>query len=197
MKKVLAQICFILLIAYMFPLMVVMALIIFTLRTVFGLERVAIDGKGKYVFREETFVALDVTELGSVSFKQQGKSWFSIDPLPVGSRLNIHGSPGSAYAWDGCSPKFLILGLAMGTPDGAVNPKTGKPITYYASMAHDVLYQFRKQLKGTVTRKQADRVFLELLRKDGFELAEVYYRAVRLFGWTYWPPFSKNSTPKI
>jgi hypothetical protein len=191
MKKLLAQVLFILIILYMLPLIVVAVPIVFFLRILLGMDRIAIDGKGKYVFKEDQQVSLPVAELGSITFNKPNVKWLTITPNATGqgSILHIHASQNQEYAWDGCSPKFMLLGLAVGTPDGAINPKTGKAITYYASMAHDILYQFRKDLKGFVTRKQADRVFLELLRRDGFQLAEVYYLAVRLFGLTYWPAF--------
>ncbi len=58
------------------------------------------------------------------------------------------------YAWDGCSPKFVFADLIIGTPDGRLNESTGKPITYYASLLHDVIYQFKMVIP--VTRKEAD-----------------------------------------
>ena len=47
------------------------------------------------------------------------------------------------YTWDGCTPKFSILDIfVIGTPDGIKNINTGKPKTYFASLVHDVLYQY-------------------------------------------------------
>src|SRR5436190_2080914 len=46
------------------------------------------------------------------------------------------------YAWNGCSPKFCVLDILIGTPDGVVHAGTGKPKAYYASLVHDALYQF-------------------------------------------------------
>ncbi len=46
------------------------------------------------------------------------------------------------YKWDGCTPSINILGLFyIGTPEGSVNPSTGLPYTYYASLLHDAIYQ--------------------------------------------------------
>lgn len=85
------------------------------------------------------------------------------------------------YAWNGCSPKFNLLDFTLGTPDGKLDLNTGKPLTYYASKVHDVLYQF-KGLHG-VKRKEADDLFLKMLQDSGFMWAKVYYGFVRAFGW--------------
>ena len=102
-------------------------------------------------------------------------------------RLRLEINPdGSArvlagYAWDGCTPKFSIFDILIGTPDGAPNHQTKKPKTYYASLLHDVLYQFL-ELNPDVPRPAADRAFLELLTRDEFAPKRVYYIAVRIFG---------------
>ena len=86
------------------------------------------------------------------------------------------------YAWDGCSPKFNILDLFwVGTPDGAIDE--GKPITYYASLVHDALGQFRKEEEMPFNRKQRDFIFAEML--EGFTFQKLYYMAVRIFGSLY------------
>ena len=86
------------------------------------------------------------------------------------------------YAWDGCSPKFNILDLFwVGTPDGAIDE--GKPITYYASLVHDALGQFRKEEEMPFDRKQRDLIFAEML--EGFVFQGLYYMAVRIFGSFY------------
>jgi len=89
------------------------------------------------------------------------------------------------YTWNGCSPKFCLLDLCMGTPDGVVYEKTGRPKTYYASLVHDALYQFLR--KGTpIKRRKADKCFLLLMGKSEFLWRYVYWVAVRLFGWLVW-----------
>lgn len=67
------------------------------------------------------------------------------------------------YAWNGCT--------------GAID--TDK--TYIASCIHDVLYQF-----NAVPRSMADKVFKQVLQKNGFLFAKIYYFAVRLFGWMFY-----------
>ena len=89
------------------------------------------------------------------------------------------------YAWNGCSPKIYFLDLLFGMPDGAVYKPTGKPKTYFASMVHDALYQFLGT--GTpISRAQADRCFLRLMRESQFVLRHVYWFAVRVFGCFVW-----------
>lgn len=81
----------------------------------------------------------------------------------------------AGYSWDGCSS----------APDGATDPTTGKPITYYASCVHDALYQFIKTRDFPYTRAQCDGIFYRLLREAGFPFARLYWLGVRLFGWTH------------
>jgi hypothetical protein len=90
------------------------------------------------------------------------------------------------YSWDGCTPKFYLLDLVVGTPDGVVDTRSGHPKTYHASLIHDALYQFLPE-GLPLSRAQADRCFLELLTETNFALRYVYYAAVRIFGWLTQP----------
>jgi catechol 2,3-dioxygenase-like lactoylglutathione lyase family enzyme len=85
------------------------------------------------------------------------------------------------YTWNGCSPKLRVLDLLFGTPEGVVNARTGQRKTYFASLVHDALYQFLSD-DLPLTRAQADRCFLLLMRESAFLLAPVYWGFVRLFG---------------
>ena len=87
----------------------------------------------------------------------------------------------AGYAWDGCSPKFSVFDILIGTPDGVPNKITKKPKTYYASLLHDTLYQFL-DAELPLQRADADQIFLELLTRDHFAPKHVYYTAVRVFG---------------
>jgi hypothetical protein len=98
--------------------------------------------------------------------------------LERGGRITV--TPG--YAWNGCSPKFCFLDLLIGTPDGVVHARTGRPKTYFASMVHDALYQFL-QADSPVNRRQADACFLHLMAESEFALRYLYWAAVRMFGW--------------
>ena len=87
------------------------------------------------------------------------------------------------YSWDGCSPKVKILGRIIGTPDGKKDEKTDKASTYYCSCVHDALYQYKGQHR--ITRKEADKLFLKMLKEFGFKLPKLYYLGVRIGGWIY------------
>lgn len=85
------------------------------------------------------------------------------------------------YCWDGCTPKFCVMDILVGTPEGAVHGQTGKPKTWDASLVHDALCQFRK--KGVpLSRSKIDGIMLDLLREREFSLAYVYYLSVFVFG---------------
>ena len=86
----------------------------------------------------------------------------------------------AGYSWDGCTPKFKVGGITIGTPDGSIHPETGKPRTYYASLVHDALYQYFPS--HGISRKAIDDLFLEMLRMSGFRSAGLYHRMVRWFG---------------
>lgn len=84
----------------------------------------------------------------------------------------------NGYAWNGCSPMFSVLDLfILKTPDGIIDIKTGKQKAYYASLVHDALYQYKP-----ISRKNADKIFYELLKDSDFIMAKPYYYAVRLLG---------------
>ena len=85
------------------------------------------------------------------------------------------------YAWDGCSPKFCLFDLLIGTPDGTVHARTGKPKTYFASLVHDALYQFVPE-GLPLSRHDADRCFLRLMSETQFRLRYIYFFAVWAFG---------------
>lgn len=92
------------------------------------------------------------------------------------------------FKWNGCSPKFVILDILIGTPEGRPISSTNLyPITYYASMIHDALYRSN----APITRKQADICFYENLKDYNFKLAKLYYLAVRMFGWRTWQKRNK------
>lgn len=83
------------------------------------------------------------------------------------------------YSWDGCTPKFVVWDILFGTPDGAVDKLTERPKCYYPSLVHDVLCQFKKDIR--LTQKQIDQIFLYLMKEYNFSPAKLYYRAVRIF----------------
>jgi hypothetical protein len=99
-----------------------------------------------------------------------------LELLPNGDARILAG-----YAWDGCTPKFAVFDIVLGTPDGIANQTTLKPKAYYASLLHDVFYQFLDS-GLPLSRAQADRVFLEILTRDRFAPRQIYYLAVRGLG---------------
>ena len=98
----------------------------------------------------------------------------------------VKGTNYKGYAWDGCSPKWKFKDFYLGTWEAVLNFDTGQAKTYYASLIHDVFYQFSKDLRGFVKRKEVDREFYNILKRDKFRAAPLYYYAVRLFGWLFW-----------
>ena len=80
--------------------------------------------------------------------------------------------PGADYKWS-------ILDLfVVGVPDGRL--RYGKPMAYYASLIHDALTQYRRELP--ITRKQAYTIFDAALKESGFFLRPLYVFVVKMFG---------------
>ena len=65
------------------------------------------------------------------------------------------------YSWNGCTPKFDFLNFMIGTPEGKYIDYN-RPITWRASLIHDCLYQFKRDIK--ITRKEADLIFYHELK---------------------------------
>ncbi|MEM6737714.1 MAG: DUF1353 domain-containing protein [Bacteroidota bacterium] len=100
--------------------------------------------------------------------------------------ITIKGSFDRGYAWDGCTPKLNAIHITWGNFDGRLirhGKGDYKPYTYYASMVHDVLYQYKRC--APITRAEADKIFLYMLKKSGFMWCYVYYIGVRSFGWIF------------
>lgn len=98
----------------------------------------------------------------------------------------IKGTHYKGYAWDGCSPKVKIRDVYIGILEGVLNFDTGQSKTYYASLIHDAFYQFSKDLRSSIRRKEVDEEFYSILKRDGFRFAKLYYIAVRMLGWIWW-----------
>jgi len=108
---------------------------------------------------------------------EHGKRWLELHPDGTIRVLKD-------YAWDGCSPKFVVWDIVFGTPDGIPNANTRKPKTYFASLIHDALYQFL-DAGLPLQRAQVDRIFLRIMTEHHFGPRRVYYRAVRIIGGFY------------
>lgn len=102
--------------------------------------------------------------------------WLSIQ----GGVVRVSGG----YAWDGCSPAAHIPGtrLWIGVPDGPLGID-GRPVSWRASLFHDALCQFRKEIPG-LTKSMATAVFFErLLAADApWWMQSLYTMGVDLFG---------------
>lgn len=114
--------------------------------------------------------------LEGVSFSNE---WMTIED----GKLMI--KPG--YSWDGCSPSFRIPGTQwwIGTPDGTLNPD-GRPQTFYATLVHDALCQFRPNIP--IDKASTVALFYDMLLEGGFKTwrAELYATAVNLLGPQKW-----------
>lgn len=92
----------------------------------------------------------------------------------------------AGFCWNGCDPKIRLGDIIIGTPDGAIHERTGKPKTYYASLTHDILCQLIKQYPDfPMTRAQADEQFKDRLIHDDFRQWQLYYHVVRWLGRPY------------
>jgi len=119
----------------------------------------------------------------AITAREFENEWFKLSSDGI---IIVKGTHYKGYAWDGCSPKLKIKDVYVGTLEAVLNFDTGKSKTYYASLIHDVFYQFSKEVKPFVRRKEVDRELYSILKRDKFVFAGLYYRAVRLFGWLFW-----------
>lgn len=128
----------------------------------------------KYVHEKDVYIKTNITGL---TFDNQ---WLSIKP---DGRITVKGNENRGYAWDGCSPKVNFIHLIWGTPDGQLDFRTEKPMTYYASMIHDALYQYKKSVG--MSRRDADIIFEEILKESKFMWWWLYGLAVKVGGGFY------------
>ena len=119
----------------------------------------------------------DVSIQTNLKDREFRNEWIQINSNGV---ITVFGTNKNGYAWDGCTPKFIALDLIFGTPDGKIDEKTTKPVTYHASLFHDALYQFKSDIY--LSRKEVDVIFLHILNKHEFKLKSIYFFFVRLFG---------------
>ena len=119
----------------------------------------------------------------SITGRQFENEWFRLDPDGM---ITVKGTNGLGYSWDGCSPKWKLKGMYFGTPEAVLNNETRQSRTYYASLIHDIFYQFSNEVKGIIKRREADEEFYSILKRDGFKMARSYFWCVRCFGWIWW-----------
>lgn len=119
----------------------------------------------------------------SITRREFENEWFKLTP---DGAIIIKGTNYKGYAWDGCSPKLKIKDIYIGIPEAVLNFGTGQSKTYYASLVHDMFYQFSKKVRLFIKRKEVDREFYAILRRDNFRFASLYYFFVRILGWIWW-----------
>jgi len=119
----------------------------------------------------------------SITGREFENEWFKLAPDGL---ILIKGTNHKGYAWDGCSSKFKIKDIYIGVPEAVLNFGTGQSKTYYASLVHDVFYQFSKKVRLFIKRKEVDREFYAILKRDNFRFALLYYSFVRILGWIWW-----------
>jgi len=105
-----------------------------------------------------------------------GNDWLSI----YRGKIRISAS----YAWDGCSPALRIprTRIWLGPPDGPLCAD-GRPAAWRASLFHDALCQFRRDIPG-LTVAAATAVFADALTQAHAPvwMQHLYPRAVYWFG---------------
>lgn len=97
-----------------------------------------------------------------------------LDIAPCGTLTITKG-----YSWDGCSPKFALLGFTIGTPDGHLRGD-GYPVLAWASLVHDVLCQFKDEVP--ITKRISLAIFDDMLKEVNWKFRKLYVVAVNLFG---------------
>lgn len=140
----------------------------------------------KFVHHEDVYIQTNILNRGAKY------EWLEIED---NGKITVKGSNSGGYAWDGCSPKKDFIDLNIGTPDGRFDFETEKPITYYASLFHDALYQYKSELN--LSRKEVDKLFIVMLRKPSFKLRGVYYFFIRMGGGFYGKWKNKTSQKDI
>lgn len=117
-----------------------------------------------------------------LGFSYQG-GWITICP-DGGFRHKANRPDFTGFAWDGCSPKFHIGPLMLGTWDGPFDESNKLPKAVRAAKFHDALYQEREALAVIgFSRLHSDLLFKEILEDADFIFPDLYFLAVRLFGW--------------
>ena len=137
---------------------------------------------GVWRYKIEQDVEIEITDLKNIYFENK---WIKIS----NSKIIIR----AQYAWDGCSPAYCIRlgtslpnGLWLGVWDGP-KAQDGLPVTWLASLVHDALCQFRKDICG-LSKKKTVLIFKKLLieRKAPGYITFLYPTAIDLFGPQEW-----------
>jgi len=119
----------------------------------------------------------------SITGRRFENEWFRLEPDGM---ITVKGTNKRGYSWDGCSPKWKMGDMYFGAPEAVLNNTIPKSRTYHASLIHDLFYQFSKDVLHLVKRREIDKEFYNILKRDGFKMALLYFWGVRSFGWLWW-----------
>jgi len=141
----------------------------------------------KYVHHKNEYL---ITNIKGVSYCDPD-GWLEIKE---NGTIHIYGNNpnGNGYAWDGCTPKWEIADLVIGTPDGRLDYYTQEPMCYYASMVHDILYQFKEKMQ--ISRKDTDKLFYKIMMEANYFWSKLYFCVVTIAGSFFGNWMSKKST---
>lgn len=125
--------------------------------------------KYRFELLEDFKVRVD-RKLGSHSFRDiHGAEWLNLE----GDTITVR----KFYNWNGSSPKIAIVGQWIGTPDTATN--------LAGSVVHDALYQYLDAHCFPLDQADANTIFYELMKREGFPLSGVYLGAVATLGYPW------------
>ena len=121
-------------------------------------------GKGKYKFVLDGSIVIHLPLIDGMKQLEGEYEWGTI----YGNRLWMR----DGYAWDGCSPKYKVMGKWLGTWDGY------KGRAAIPSLVHDFMIQC-----VPISRKTMDKMFLLLMLKhtNSMVMSYMYYGAVRAY----------------
>lgn len=133
-------------------------------------------------YKNEQDLTLFAKELERVSFKNE---WLTIESGNVFIPKD--------YAWDGCSPTLKIPagavlpnGIWMGPWDGPLGIDC-RPVTWKASLVHDALCQFRKEIYNLKKKDTVDLFGRLLLEANAPRwMCLIYPLAIDRYGPQYW-----------
>ena len=93
----------------------------------------------------------------------------------------------SGYSWDGCTPKWLIMGRRVGVWDGRYRGEVYQEL-FEASMIHDVLCQMIRYSSCNFgyDQKTIDQIFFYYSKRSGFMFPTFYYWGVRCYQKMKW-----------
>lgn len=91
------------------------------------------------------------------------------------------------YSWAGSIPFINLFGLALSLPI------IGIPVRN-ASMVHSAIYKYAGM--HDLTKKEADKIFNDLMSHYDFKLSWLYLGALKIFGSYYWNKSLKYNNSK-